>query len=110
MLPHIDNGVLGSVSSSVARGVFSPTATFGFRIDNEWSDPTKNPQEQTGGGWGHHVRFFGVKDRDGRIAPNTYLMEMDSSGINYDYQDNVYLITTDPVVGSGIQEHAGEPV
>src|SRR5205085_1197309 len=33
------------------------------------------------------------KDRNGKVVPNTYLMSMDYSGINYDYNDNVYLIT-----------------
>jgi hypothetical protein len=27
------------------------------------------------------------------VVPNTFLMSMDYSGINYDYQDNVYLIS-----------------
>jgi hypothetical protein len=34
-----------------------------------------------------------VKDRAGNIVPNTYVMAMDYSGINYDYNDNVYLFT-----------------
>jgi fibronectin type 3 domain-containing protein len=93
-LPHIDNGVLGSVGANFARGTFTPTGTtFGFRVDNEWSDPTKNVQDQGGGGYGHHVRFFVAKDRNGKIIPDTYLMVMDYSGINYDYQDNVYLVS-----------------
>jgi fibronectin type 3 domain-containing protein len=93
ILPNKDNGVVGSVDASLpAYGTFSPSGTFGFRLDNEWSDPTKNPQEQPGG-YGHHVRFFAARDRGGKIIPNSYLMVMDYAGINYDYQDNVYLVT-----------------
>ena len=70
---------------------------FGFKVDGESSDPTKNNQstdESNGcpGPCGHHVRFFPVKDRAGDVVPNSYLMMMDYSGINYDYNDNVYLI------------------
>jgi len=42
---------------------------------------------------GHHVRFWPVRDRQGALMPDTYLMSMDYSGINYDYNDNVYLIS-----------------
>ncbi|HEV2292878.1 MAG TPA: carbohydrate-binding protein [Tepidisphaeraceae bacterium] len=83
-LPRID----GSLAPAVAS--FSHTGTFGFRIDNEWSDPTRNSSADDGG---HHVRFFVAKDRSGNIIPNTYLMVMDYAAINYDYQDNVYLVT-----------------
>src|SRR4029434_7759855 len=71
-----------------------PTKAFGFRVDGEWSDPTLNgpvagnPDDQ-----GHHVRFWVLRDKSGNIVPNTYLMSMDYSGINYDYQDNVYIVT-----------------
>ena len=36
--------------SAQAAGMFTPSnvTTFGFRIDNEWSDDTKNVQEQSG--------------------------------------------------------------
>lgn len=82
-----------------ATGTFSPSGVFGFNIaKNEWSDSTKNNQtkDQSNGcpgPCGHHVRFWPVKDRQGVIIPNSWLMTMDYSGINYDYNDNVYLIT-----------------
>lgn len=81
-----------------AAGTFNPSGVFGFKIDGEWSDPTKNSQTKDRssgcpGPCGHHVRFWPVKDRQGAIMPNTWLMTMDYSGINYDYNDNVYLIT-----------------
>ena len=76
-----------------AYAEFGPTGAFGWLIDTENSDDTKNPQEQAGGGYGHHLRFYVAKDRNGNVIPNTYLLTMDYSGINYDYNDNVYLVT-----------------
>jgi hypothetical protein len=81
--------------SSLAEASFtiSTSQAFGLRIDNEWSDPTLNVQEQAGGGFGHHVRFFPLRDTRGRVVPNTYLMVMDFSGVNYDYNDNSYIVS-----------------
>ena len=81
-----------------AAGSFTPTGSFGIKIDPEWSDPTKNNQQpDIDGGClgpcGHHVRFWPVRDRDGVLVPNTWLVSMDYAGINYDYNDNVYLVT-----------------
>lgn len=77
---------------------FSPgSSTFGFHIDNEWSDDKLNTKRPTGGG--HHVRFYPARDHLGNILPNTYFMTMDYSIVaagttqNYDFQDNVYIIT-----------------
>jgi len=64
-----------------------------LRVDNEWSDPTKNVQEKSGGGYGHHLRFFPVRTLSGLLIPDTYLLVMDYQGINYDYQDNIYIIS-----------------
>jgi hypothetical protein len=93
VLPHKKD------STSVAAGTFKvdPVSgdnnpAFGFKIGAEWSDPTRNKQEKPGGGYGHHVRFWVAKDSSGKVIPNTYIMGMDYSGINYDYQDNLYLI------------------
>ena len=86
-------------STSLAAGPFRPVTqgtdpnpAFGFKVDGEWSDPTKNRQEKSGGGYGHHIRFWPAKDRSGRVIPDTYVMGMDYEGINYDYQDNLYLV------------------
>lgn len=92
MMPHKNNASTGVVGTEFANGSFSPAGSFGLKIDSEWSDPAKNskpnPQDQ-----GHHVRWWVVRDRAGKIIPNTYIVTMDYSGINYDYQDNTYLIT-----------------
>jgi len=79
-----------------AAGSFSPGGTvFGFKIQNEFSDDRLN-RFRTGGG--HHVRFYPLRDHNGNIIQNSYLMTMDygqtSAGNvqNYDFQDNVYLV------------------
>jgi glucose/arabinose dehydrogenase len=82
-----------STSGTLAQGNFNPTSVFGFKIDTESSDDTKNKQEKTGGGYGHHVRFYPVRDREGDYVPNQWLALVDYNSINFDFQDNVYLIS-----------------
>jgi PKD repeat protein len=45
----------------------------------------------------HAVRFWALRDRDGVLVPNSYIVAQDfvsaGSNTNYDFQDNVYLIT-----------------
>ncbi|MDX6424271.1 MAG: hypothetical protein QOI67_1742, partial [Gaiellaceae bacterium] len=89
---------LSGSTTAPAQGTFSPTVPFGLKIDTEWSDPTRNDQTADRangcpGPCGHHVRVWPVKDRAGVVIPDTWLVAMDYSGINYDYNDNVYLIT-----------------
>ena len=85
--------------SGPAVGRFTPGAgAFGFRVsDNEWSDPSLNdasPDDCSGGPGtcGQRLRFWPVRDRAGALVPGRYLMAMDYDGINYDYNDNVYLL------------------
>ena len=80
-------------STLPAAGSFTPNATFGWLIDNNNSDDTKNT---SGAGAGHHVRFYPVRDRSGNLVPNTWLMAVDYVAVNYenfDFQDNVYLVS-----------------
>ncbi|GGL95159.1 hypothetical protein GCM10011594_13590 [Nakamurella endophytica] len=93
ILPHRNGS-----TTVAAAGTFTPTGTFGIKIDGEWSDDTKNDQtaDKTNGcagPCGHHVRAWVARDRSGAVIPNTWLVSMDYSGINYDYNDNVYLVT-----------------
>jgi hypothetical protein len=88
-LPHLQ----GNPSAPAAGSFASGGMTFGFKIDAEWSDDTRNPQ--TGGG--HHIRFYPVRDRNGNRVANAYFMCSDygSGGgtQNFDFQDEVYLVT-----------------
>ncbi|WP_229723777.1 malectin domain-containing carbohydrate-binding protein, partial [Deinococcus aerolatus] len=86
-------------SEELAITTFMPSAqTFGFKVDSENSDPTLNNQTKDRSNGckdpcGQHVRFFKAKDPKGNVMPNTYLLIMDYAGINYDYNDNIYLIS-----------------
>jgi len=85
--------------AGLAVASFTPTSqTFGFKVDSEWTDPSKNnqtPDVSAGcpGPCGHHARLWPIRDRSGALVPDTWLLGMDYSGINYDYNDNVYLIS-----------------
>jgi fibronectin type 3 domain-containing protein len=80
---------------------FSPTSqVFGFNVDSEFSEDNRNnatPDIEDGcvpaeTGCGHHMRFWAVYDRAGVLVPNTYVMAQDVAGVNYDFQDNVFLL------------------
>lgn len=87
-LPHMQG------STAIAEKSFKPastTAKFGFKIDNEYTDDKLN--SPTGGG--HHVRFYPVRDHNGKVLANTYFMCLDYSNAgsqNYDFQDAVYVV------------------
>ncbi|QMW66608.1 choice-of-anchor D domain-containing protein [Mumia sp. ZJ1417] len=94
LLPRASN----SVGAGPAAGSFTPGPVFGFGVDNEWTDRAKNNEQvDLNNGCvapcGQHVRLWPVKDRTGTLVPGSYLLSMDYAGINYDYQDNVYLVT-----------------
>jgi hypothetical protein len=81
-----------------ARGTLAPEGAFGLKVDSEWSDPTLNDQTADQGNGcvgacGHHMRAWPAKDRDGVVIANKFIVAMDYSGVNYDYNDNVYLIS-----------------
>ncbi|MFK5585125.1 OmpL47-type beta-barrel domain-containing protein [Serinicoccus sp. LYQ131] len=88
-------------STNPAYRTFTPSqSTFSWRIDPESSDWTLNntDPDSCGSGnagcqLGHHVRIWPVEDRDGTAIPGSYFVVMDYSGINYDFNDNVYLVT-----------------
>ncbi len=90
ILPHKS----GTSYATPAMGTFNTSNTFGFKIDNERSDPALNTQTQVGGG--QNMRFYAAKDQAGNVIANTYIVVMDYSNAtppNYDFQDNVLIIT-----------------
>ena len=80
-------------SSVLAAGTFTAAGSFGFNAGGQdFSDPTKNDASNDlkagcTGPCGQHLRFWPVAGQ-----ANTYLLAVDRLGINFDYQDNVYLI------------------
>ena len=103
LLPHLSDGATGTVAAGWAGGNLSSHASllFGLRVAGSWSDDALNQQELPGGGSGHKVRFYPLRDGQGRLVPDAWLMvhdyySTDPNGVvnsNHDYQDNIYLVT-----------------
>ncbi len=77
---------------------------FGIRVVGQSTDPTINERgdvEVPGAQQGHTVKVFQAVDSQGVAIPNTYLVIMDYTGINYDYNDNIYVIEGVAPVGFG---------
>ena len=97
ILPRNEDG------SPLTTATFTPTggnATFGFKTDGgAYSDPVLNPQLNacTGGKTnvfcGNFVRFFQLYGPGRTPMPGQYLMIMDYTGGNYDYNDNMYVVS-----------------
>lgn len=93
VLPHFNGS-----STSLATATYQPPAQFMFGVDSENGDPKLNSTSgDVAAGCtapcGHHVRVWPAKNRAGQLIEGSYLVSMDYSGINYDYNDNVYLVT-----------------
>ena len=86
-----------------------------------WSDPDANLYEDTidaigtpgtNLNWdendGHLIRVYVAKDAAGNVIPNTYIVIQDYAGVNYDYNDNIFLVenvqTYDP---TGVEDADG---
>ena len=109
LLPVKSDGQFATASFSLADIPVGWTGqgVFGIEMANLSTDPSLNPE---GGGTppadaegierGYTVRMFRALDADGNVIPNTYLGIMDYTGINYDYNDNMFLIEgVTPVAG-----------
>lgn len=84
-------------SGAPALGSFSPAGAFGFNVDGEFSENSRNTTDvQTFHRSGHAVRFYPVRGPNGMVVPNTWLMVQDyenSEFDNSDFQDLGYLVT-----------------
>ncbi len=108
LLPHNANS-----TTAPAAGSFNAPGTFGFKIDSLYSDDSLNPLDFNPNtnvpypGTGHAFRFFPLKDENGNVVANTYIMAMDYTGLsysNYDYQDNIYIVSNmRPASGASAQ-------
>jgi VCBS repeat-containing protein len=74
---------------------------FGIEVANFSTDPTLNPNGQATPQRGHLTRVFEALDKDGNVIPNVYLGIQDYVGINYDYNDNMFVIEGVAPVGNG---------
>ncbi len=112
LLPIKGNGDFATASFSLADipSSWAGEGVFGIEVANLSTDPSLNPE---GGGTppadadgierGYTVRMFRALDAEGNVIPNTYLGIMDYTGINYDYNDNMFLIEgVSPVAGGDL--------
>ncbi|CAD7032253.1 hypothetical protein REJC140_03028 [Pseudorhizobium endolithicum] len=77
---------------------------FGISVAGLSTDPRLNPRGDVlvqGAQQGHTVKMFQALDADGNVIPNVYLGIMDYTGINYDYNDNMFVIEGVEPVGFG---------
>jgi hypothetical protein len=104
LFPTIDGSLTAPAQANVNAAHVNQV--FGFRVQNQYSDNTYNQMVVQDGQHGHYLRFYPAKDADGKVMPNTWLVAMDYFGINYDYQDNIYLVTNmrpaDPSAVGGV--------
>ena len=80
------------------------TGIFGIEVENLSTDPRLNPsgnEKVVGEQQGHTVKVFQAVDGDGQAIADTYLVAMDYTGINYDYNDNLYVVQGVTPVGFG---------
>lgn len=112
ILPMLSNGEFATANFDLSTipSAWVGNGVFGFEVANLSTDPSLNP---TGDGIppvdaegierGYTVRMFRALDADGNVIPKTYLGIMDYTGINYDYNDNVFLIEgVSPVTGGDL--------
>ncbi|HEX5244450.1 MAG TPA: hypothetical protein VFW23_14405, partial [Tepidisphaeraceae bacterium] len=92
LLPQIE----GTTNSAIAT--FVPSGIFGFNLDGEYSEDSKNTTDKASfNRSGHAVRFYPLRSSGNNcLIPNTWLMVMDyqnSEFDNDDFQDLVYMVT-----------------
>ncbi|NRB58225.1 MAG: carbohydrate-binding protein, partial [Salinicola sp.] len=100
-LPQIANGDYATATFDRGRipDGWAGDDIFGISVANLSTDPSLNPSgggtppaEDAGIERGYTVRVFQAYDTAGNAISNTYFVVMDYTGINYDYNDNVFLI------------------
>lgn len=77
---------------------------FGITMAGLSTDPRLNPRGGVvvpGTQQGHTVKMFQAYDEDGNILQNVYLGIMDYTGINYDFNDNLFIFEGIKPVGVG---------
>ncbi|WP_110599100.1 carbohydrate-binding protein [Salinicola lusitanus] len=100
-LPQVANGDYATATFNRGRipDGWAGDDIFGISVANLSTDPSLNPSgggtppaEDAGIERGYTVRVFQAYDTAGNAIANTYFVAMDYTGINYDYNDNVFLI------------------
>ena len=83
-------------TSGISQASFVPNGPFGWNFDGESSNDAANTTDMSFGRSGHAVRFWPLRDSNGNVVPNAWLVGMDyenSQFDNSDFQDLAYLVT-----------------
>ncbi len=81
-------------SQKYAQGSFTPTTSrFAFRVDNEYTvEDFNEPQNFVVEQGQHRIRMYPLRDENAAYVPDAWIMVVDYTGFNYDYNDGVYLV------------------
>jgi hypothetical protein len=108
ILPNIVGSTTAFATSVITRttvpDAWAGDDVFGLAMDGVSSDPRLNPNGGTvvpNTQQGHFLKMFQAYDEAGNIVQNVYLGIMDYPGINYDYNDNLFIIEGVKPVGTG---------
>lgn len=108
ILPNILGSTTAFSTYTFTRGTipdaWAGDEVFGLVMDGASSDPRLNPVGGVvvpGTQQGDFLKIFQAYDPDGNILDNVYLGIMDYPGINYDYNDNMFVIEGVQPVGVG---------
>lgn len=108
ILPNIVGSTTAFATSTFTRttipDAWAGDDVFGLVMDGVSSDPRLNNiggEVIAGTQQGHFLKMFQAYDEDGNIIPTVYLGIMDYPGINYDFNDNLFIIEGVKPVGVG---------
>ncbi len=100
----------GTFTTATINAAFVPDAwagndLFSIEVANFSTDPTLNSggpgTVPDGVQRGHFTRIFQALDKDGNVIPNVFIGGQDYTGINYDYNDNMFVIEGLTPAGDG---------
>jgi hypothetical protein len=107
LLPNAINDTTfatSTITNGLIPDAWQGVEIFGISVAGLSTDPRLNPRGDVlvpGAQQGHTVKMFQALDADGKVIPNVYLGIMDYTGINYDYNDNIFVIEGVQPVGFG---------
>jgi Ca2+-binding RTX toxin-like protein len=84
-------------SGQLASASFTASGPFGFAIEwngnVDYSDAAFQTIDKNAAGNDTLMRFFPLVDENGTPVPDTYLLMQDYQGVNFDWNDNVYIVS-----------------
>ncbi|HMC72480.1 MAG TPA: choice-of-anchor D domain-containing protein, partial [Mycobacteriales bacterium] len=90
----------GNLSFDPGASTFGFSATWPALSHTTYSDDALNTWEPTVANR-HKVRVYPFKDTTGTVVPNAFVVAMEDSASNYDYQDIAFIVRNVAAAGSG---------